>query len=343
MSGDGAGSSIALARRGHRRLALVADADGHAVRMLDTRTGEELPQTDLPGEPSQVLVAPDGRVFVSVRDSAQVDVLEQIPGERPALRVAGQVKTAEEPTGLALTPDGRTLLVTCGWAHMLDAFATRTLERAFQVDVAREPRAVVTSADGRLAYVSHATRVGGERGRPDVAHPRDPRRAHGADRTSTARRPSSRGARASPSRAPSSASSRPGVEANTGDTTVRTETYGGTERLLGARRRSSTSPSSTTAARRADRGAKAAAVDAAPRMNGRLHPVPAAPRGRLRRRGRLAPRRVRGAGHRVAHSTRARGMGARPATWKVGGEPTGLAIDGERRARASRGRRRRAR
>jgi len=157
LPGSGAGSTIALARRGDKRLALVADADAKVVRILDTKAEKELPVTELGGSPSQLVVAGDGRVFVALRDRAEVDILEPGASDDAALRVTGRVSTAEEPTALSLTPDGRTLLVSCGWGHALDAFATRTMEHRFRVNMAREPRAVVTSEDGALAYVSHAT------------------------------------------------------------------------------------------------------------------------------------------------------------------------------------------
>jgi len=331
MSGDGSGSSIALARLGDRRLALVADADGHSVRMLDTRTGEELPQTDLPGEPSQVLVAGDGRVFVSVRDSAQVDVLEQVPGERPSLRIAGQVKTAEEPSGLALTPDGRTLLVTCGWAHVLDAFATRTLEHAFQVDVAREPRAVVTSADGRLAYVSHAT--ASVVSVVNLMSPIHEIRAERMEQTDVDGVPGKLAWRQGFALARAEMGIlAPGVEANTGDTTVRSETYGGTTEFSGPSEVFDVAVIDDRSAKTADRGPKTVAVAAEPRMNGQSFTQCLLPRAAAYdAAGDWLLVACQGQDTVWRTDVRPR-MGARPATWKVDGAPTGIAIDGERRA-----------
>lgn len=227
LSGDGIGSTIALARVGDRKLAIVADADAHAVRLLDTRTEEELPVTELRGEPSQLVVARDGRVFVGIRDGAEVDVLEQVPGDRPSLHVTGRIATAEEPVGLALAPDGRTLLVACAWGREVDAFETRTLGRVFRAPVAREPRAIATSSDGRHAYVSHASAsVVSVVDLVSPDHGVEPVRLEQAD-TETGRdgrlawRQGFALARAE------MGIIEPGVTANTGDTTVRTETYGG--------------------------------------------------------------------------------------------------------------------
>ena len=56
---------------------------------------------------------------------------------------------------MAETPDGRTLLVTSGWAGQLTSLDAATLAVTAQVEVAREPRAVVVSDDGRRAFVAH--------------------------------------------------------------------------------------------------------------------------------------------------------------------------------------------
>jgi len=226
LSGDGIGSTIALARVGDRKLAIVADADAHSVRLLDTRTEEELPVTELAGEPSQLVVARDGRVFVGVRDGAEVDVLEQVPGERPSLHVTGRIATAEEPVGLALTPDGRTLLVACAWGREIDAFETRTLGRVFRAPVAREPRAIVTSSDGRQAYVSHASAsVVSLVDLMSPDHAVEPVRLDQPDPMGQEGRLAWRQGFAL-ARADMGIIE-PGVTANTGDTTIRTETYGG--------------------------------------------------------------------------------------------------------------------
>src|SRR5258708_4055912 len=103
-SGDGTGSTVALARLGARRLALVADADAGLLRILDTKTEEELPVTPLDGAPSQIVIAPDGRVYVAVRDRAEIEVLGQAPGVEPSLHVLGRIATAGQPTAGSLTP-----------------------------------------------------------------------------------------------------------------------------------------------------------------------------------------------------------------------------------------------
>ena len=151
------GSTIALATLGARTLAYVADEDDSSVRAIDVATHEELSVTPLAGRPSQVLIGKDGRLFVAVRDEQTVVVLEATKDEHAPLDETAHIETAVEPVGLAMTPDDATLLVTSGWGHALEGFSLASLARTFAVDLAREPRAVTASTDGKTAYVSHAS------------------------------------------------------------------------------------------------------------------------------------------------------------------------------------------
>ncbi len=334
-SGDGAGSALVLARMDDRRLALVADADSHAVRLLDTRSGEELPQLDLPGEPAQLLVADDGRVFVSVRDKAEVDVLEPTTvGEdgRVTLRVAGRMATAEEPTGLALTPDGGTLLVACGWGRALDAFSTRTLAHAFRAPVAREPRAVVTSADGKLAYVSHAT--ASVVTVVDLMSPDHGIRAQRLEQADNDGNPGKLAWRQGFALARAEFGIlAPGVEANTGDTTVRSETYGGIEATSMPAEQFSVSVIDE------DHGPAAQVGQAAePRGLDTPRTVSSAFTECLLPRAAAYDTQgewlfVACAGKDTVERLDARAgkAGGQQAEWKVGGEPSGVALDADRR------------
>ncbi|HEY4122669.1 MAG TPA: cytochrome C peroxidase, partial [Byssovorax sp.] len=98
----------------------------------------------------------DGRVVVSMRDRAAVEVFEPSRGVASALTRLCKVAVAAEPTGLAVTPDGATLLVASRWGHALTALGTRDMDVRFVATLPRDPRAVVTSSDGKKAFVAHA-------------------------------------------------------------------------------------------------------------------------------------------------------------------------------------------
>jgi mono/diheme cytochrome c family protein len=151
---DPVGSTVTLVRSDGRRLVVVADADDAALVLADADTLAIRSRVPLDGTPAQVLASREGWLFVALRDRARVAVLEtQLEG---ALTQMASLRTDEEPFGLAETPDGR-LLVTCAAAHVLDVFDVPSLSLSHRIDLPREPRAVVVSANYRRAYVAHLT------------------------------------------------------------------------------------------------------------------------------------------------------------------------------------------
>jgi DNA-binding beta-propeller fold protein YncE len=152
-----ASSTIALALAGTRTIAYVADEDGLAVQTIDVDTKAELASTPLEGKPSQLLVLADGRVLVAIKDKAKVQVFE--PGEKPELPLTAKcsVDAPTEPLSIAVTPDDRTVLVASGWGHALAVYSSDLLVKKSETPLGREPRAVVASDDGKTAFVSHAS------------------------------------------------------------------------------------------------------------------------------------------------------------------------------------------
>jgi mono/diheme cytochrome c family protein/DNA-binding beta-propeller fold protein YncE len=164
-------STVALARFGDRTVAFIADEDGHALTLVDLDRRAELASTPLPGAPSQLLLTTDGRVLVALRDESLIAVLEPTAPDA-AMRPLCSVKTATEPLALALTGDEKTVLISSGWAHALSGHDLASLEKRFEVDLPREPRAVVVSGDGKSAFVAHA--VGGQLSVVDLDRARHP-------------------------------------------------------------------------------------------------------------------------------------------------------------------------
>ncbi len=150
-----AGSTVALGRLDGKALAFVADADDKALHAIDLASRTELATTALGASPAQIVVG-GGRVYAALRDAAAVAVLEPTGEADGTLVEVARMATAEEPVGLALTPDDATLLVASGWGRALEGFSTATLAKTLSIDLPREPRAVVTSSDGSKAFVSHA-------------------------------------------------------------------------------------------------------------------------------------------------------------------------------------------
>jgi hypothetical protein len=157
------GSTVVMARVHGRLLAYVADEEQSAIRVLDvegsgsSREGpRELGSVKVPGRPGRMIMLPGGRLAVTLTDQAEVLMYTPAPLADDGLDFRCALSTPDEPVDLAETPDHRTLLVVTDWARTLVGLDVDTGERRFDLELPRAPRAVVVSADGAHAYVSHA-------------------------------------------------------------------------------------------------------------------------------------------------------------------------------------------
>ena len=156
------GSTVALAKLGDKTLAYIADEDDSAVHVVDVDTQKDISKTPVAGKPGQVMFLADGRLVVTIRDKAQLNVLEPGPDATKPMDPRCAVDTDAEPVGVAVSPDDSTIVVTSGWGKSLASYDAKSLSMARQWDVAlpREPRGIVISDDGSHAFVAQA--VGGQ-------------------------------------------------------------------------------------------------------------------------------------------------------------------------------------
>lgn len=155
VGGRRTSGALVAARAGQETLLLVADSDAQRVRVIDPDTHRERQSLALRAAPAQIVIAGDGRAYVSLRQAGEVVALEL--DEELGLRETASIPVATEPIGLAVSPGrGDKLLVASGWGAKLAAFRVPARTKLFEMDVAREPRAVAVSADGAHAYVTHA-------------------------------------------------------------------------------------------------------------------------------------------------------------------------------------------
>lgn len=144
------GSKIAAIRGG----AVVVDADSGKLLRTDSN-GTATAQLDIaPGVAQLVVDAANDRVFVSDRASDRVVVVSLADG---GLRQVDSFSTKAEPFGLALTPDGKTLLVTTVADHSLTAFDVGTGMARWNLELGPEPRGVAVSPQGHEALVTFLT------------------------------------------------------------------------------------------------------------------------------------------------------------------------------------------
>lgn len=136
-------------------------ADKYGLLVVE-RTAGALVRVDAEGAPRASIelhegageIVGDGRGAVFVADRGGDRILRVSPGdgEGRGLAIVGEL-SLPEPHGLALTPDGATLLVTSVADHQLIAVDVATLQPRWRAELAPEPRAVAVASDGRHAAV----------------------------------------------------------------------------------------------------------------------------------------------------------------------------------------------
>jgi DNA-binding beta-propeller fold protein YncE/mono/diheme cytochrome c family protein len=140
---------------------------GDGVIALDGDSGD-LVRLDAAGEVSARLAIGDNasqlavdrrnhRVYVADRAGDRVCIVEADPADAAQLRSAGNLATRAEPYGVALTPDGKTLLVTTVADRSLSAFDLDAGTERWSIDIGPEPRGVAVSFDGKKAIVTYLT------------------------------------------------------------------------------------------------------------------------------------------------------------------------------------------
>ncbi len=143
------GASTALEADGARMW--VADTDHDALVVLDTSRTAVVGRVPVGDGPEQVAIAPDGRVFATLRWDGAVVAVD------PARQsVVGRAAVGVEPCGLALSPTGDRLYVTSAQDATLSALDARTLRPVWTARLGdADPRGVSVAPDGRRAYVVH--------------------------------------------------------------------------------------------------------------------------------------------------------------------------------------------
>jgi YVTN family beta-propeller protein len=147
------------------------DADNGTLSVVDAKAQAKIAEVKVGLQPERVLVAPDDRIYVANRGDRTVSVVTRGNWEQPA----AQIPVGVEPVGLALSDDGKTLLVVNAAAldsvesGSLMAVDTRSLKVLWEVKVGDEPRGIAVikgneavialSRKGQLVKVNLSTRT----------------------------------------------------------------------------------------------------------------------------------------------------------------------------------------
>ena len=127
----------------------AVDTDNNELLVFNPETKALTQRIPVGKSPVRVIIAADDTAFITNRDDRSVSVVRK--GDTAE---ATRIPVGIEPTGMALTPDGKTLLVVSATAldktetGLLTAIDTNTLEKKWEIEVGEEPRAVaVTKGD----------------------------------------------------------------------------------------------------------------------------------------------------------------------------------------------------
>lgn len=148
-------SSGSLALSTDDALLYAVDTDNQILAVVDTSTHQKLAEVKVGKGPTRVLVGADDTIYVTNRGERTVSVIT-----RGEWAVAKTLDVGIEPNGLALTPDGKTLLVVSATSRTqvetgtLTAFDTATLAPKWELNVGNEPRGVAVVGKGDRAVVS---------------------------------------------------------------------------------------------------------------------------------------------------------------------------------------------
>jgi DNA-binding beta-propeller fold protein YncE len=142
-----AGGSIAAVGDG----AIVLDPDSGALIRVDG-AGKPLARVAIGRDGGQLVFDPErSRAYVADRRGDRIVV---VAVAADSLTAAAEWKTRAEPVGLALSPNGRTLLVTTAADRQLSALDTGSGAERWTRDAGADPRGVAISPDGSLAAVT---------------------------------------------------------------------------------------------------------------------------------------------------------------------------------------------
>jgi len=151
-----------------------------AVLVLDARTGAELARWPVGEHPNEMVLAPDGRLFVAEANRNSVSVVDTATGRVTETLSAALFPGAPPgamPNSVALAPDDRTLFVANANNNDLAAFDVSTPGRAVSlgfIPVGWFPTSVRVTRDGRTLVVANGKGIT-SLANPNGPFPADPR------------------------------------------------------------------------------------------------------------------------------------------------------------------------
>ncbi|WP_375454371.1 YncE family protein [uncultured Methylobacterium sp.] len=150
-----AGSPAGVALSPDRRTAYVTRPDGPGIAMIDLPSRKVVQMLPLPGGPLGIAVNPkSGAVYVADWYAERLFVLVRTEA---GLRLDGEVAVGASPSGIAVTPDGATVLVANRAADTVSVVDAATRRQTTMIPVGRHPFGITLDADAKRAYTANVT------------------------------------------------------------------------------------------------------------------------------------------------------------------------------------------
>lgn len=132
-------------------LLYVTNSDSGNVSLVNRATGEVVGVIAVGSNPEGIVASARGdRIYVANTGSQSISVID-VPTNKVFRTV--NLEFGCQPTGLALTPDGRDLLVTCPGNNSVRVIDTLSFSVSPRIDVGSGPTRAVITGDGRTAFV----------------------------------------------------------------------------------------------------------------------------------------------------------------------------------------------
>ena len=149
------GSPAGIALSPDRATAYVTRPDLPGLAVIDARARTVTATLPLPGGPLGIGVDPKaGTVYVADWYAKRVFVLRPEAG---GLVPDGEIAVGASPSGLAVTPDGTTLLVANREADTVSVVDLASRRETATIPVGHHPFGLVIDAQGRRAYTANVT------------------------------------------------------------------------------------------------------------------------------------------------------------------------------------------
>ncbi len=141
-----------LALGADEKTLFAANWNGNSVTQIDLPSGRVVTTLDAGSHPRGMALTRAGQLYVANFDGASIDVFDPPPEGQKRYHWATRLAICPIPRHLALSPDDRTLYVSCYHDSALAALDLATWKVVHTVPIGKNPKAIAVSGDGRYVY-----------------------------------------------------------------------------------------------------------------------------------------------------------------------------------------------